>query len=423
MSWPKYAEVSDSGVGWLGNTPATWTIGPLKRWIESIESGTSVNAVDIPAGNSEIGVLKTSCVYTGKFDITKNKTVVPEELDTVSCPLREGTLIVSRMNTPDLVGAAGYVNTARPGIYLPDRLWQVSFRALSPRWVAYWSRTSIYRDQLKTMSVGTSSSMHNISQADFGSIIIPVPYMNEQKSIIDFLDRETAKIDGLIFKHEQLIATLREDRTATITHAVSRGLDSDSKPEPAADVWSDAAPRHWKVVPLKHLVQMQSGVNITAESIEPSGEYAVYGGNGVRGYTSRPTHRGEFILIGRQGALCGNVHHVRGEFWASEHAIVCTPRIELSVGWLSNLMEAMSLGQYSQAAAQPGISADVLGNLRVAVPPVPEQCRMAAMLETSEKRFNALVGKSSEIIRTLLEFRSALITDAVTGKIDVRGVA
>ena len=252
MNWPPYPEYQDSGIEWLGEAPATWTVGALKRWISRVESGTSVNAADVPATQDEVGVLKTSCVYSGEFDIAENKTVFIEELDRVTCPVKTGTLIVSRMNTPDLVGAAGYVAHTRPGIFLPDRLWQVSFSGLSAKWVGYWSKTRTYRDQLKAMSVGTSSSMHNISQPDYGSLAIAVPPASDQHAIVEFLDRETSKIDVLIGKQEQLIATLREDRTATITHAVTKGLDPDVELQDSGIPWVGRVPVHWTVGKVKH---------------------------------------------------------------------------------------------------------------------------------------------------------------------------
>src|SRR5690606_37015243 len=127
MSFPCYPEYEDSGVEWLGEVPGHWEVKALKNVISRIESGVSVNAIDTPAAEGEIGVLKTSCVYRGWFEPVENKAVVPEEYERVGCPVTAGTLIVSRMNTPDLVGAAGMVGESNPGLFLPDRLWQVHF--------------------------------------------------------------------------------------------------------------------------------------------------------------------------------------------------------------------------------------------------------------------------------------------------------
>ncbi len=122
--------------------------------------------------------------------------------------------------------------------------------------------------------------------------------------------------------------------------------------------WLGEVPAHWEIRRLKTLCSMESGNGITAMSIEPTGEYPVYGGNGLRGYTSNYTHDGNFVLIGRQGALCGNVHIAHGRFWASEHAVVTTAHSGYSPGWLGAILGVMNLNQYSIAAAQPGLSVE-----------------------------------------------------------------
>ena len=118
MSLLRYPKYKDSRVEWLGEVPEHWSVQPLKYLIDRIESGTSVNASDEPAEVGTLGVLKTSCVYSGTFNPLQNKTVVEAEMHRVSCPLKVGALIVSRMNTPDLVGATGLVKFAPENLYL-----------------------------------------------------------------------------------------------------------------------------------------------------------------------------------------------------------------------------------------------------------------------------------------------------------------
>lgn len=106
-------------------------------------------------------------------------------------------------------------------------------------------------------------------------------------------------------------------------------------------------PEHWTTCALKRIVRMQSGESITSESIEESGEYPVFGGNGLRGYTSAFTHDGRYVLIGRQGALCGNINYASGKFWASEHAVVASPIKRLDSVWLGEMLRAMNLTNQS----------------------------------------------------------------------------
>ena len=178
--------------------------------------------------------------------------------------------------------------------------------------------------------------------------------------------------------------------------------------------WLGEVPAHWEVCPLKRIIRMQSGESITSESIEESGEFPVYGGNGLRGYTSRFTHDGTFVLIGRQGALCGNINYASEKFWASEHAVVVYPNRVLEIGWLGELLRAMNLNQYSISAAQPGISVEFVGRLLVGVPPMPEQTAIAAFLKRETGKIDALVAEQQRLIELLKEKRQAVISHAVT---------
>ncbi|EIU3494029.1 restriction endonuclease subunit S [Pseudomonas aeruginosa] len=218
--------MKDSGVEWLGEVPAHWSVHQLKRAIAMIESGTSVNAADYPAETGSLGVLKTSCVYTGAFDWRENKTVDQEDLGRVSCPLIENTLIVSRMNTPDLVGATGLVSEAPEGIFLPDRLWQVYIEQDHfPSFIFYFTKSPEYREQVKVACSGTSSSMQNLGQDDFRSLLFVQPPLLEQIEIASFLDGETRKLDLLIEEAAAGVVLLNERRSALISAAVTGKID------------------------------------------------------------------------------------------------------------------------------------------------------------------------------------------------------
>lgn len=177
--------------------------------------------------------------------------------------------------------------------------------------------------------------------------------------------------------------------------------------------WLGAVPGHWVVKRVKHLAYMRSGEGITAESIHESGNYPVYGGNGCRGYTDQRTHSGEFVLIGRQGALCGNVHHVFGEFWASEHAVVSAFYAGDCPRWAAYMFELMNLGQYSIAAAQPGLAVERIQLLELVTPPADEQQAIADYLDTETARIDALIREKVGLIRLLGEYRQSVASDAV----------
>ncbi|MFL5384463.1 MAG: restriction endonuclease subunit S [Longimicrobiaceae bacterium] len=178
--------------------------------------------------------------------------------------------------------------------------------------------------------------------------------------------------------------------------------------------WLHSLPPGWEKKKLKYVAFLKSGEMITSDTIDASGEFPVYGGNGLRGYTSAYTHCGDYVLIGRQGALCGNINFVSGCFWASEHAIVAKPRVQGVKTWLGELLRSMELNQYSQSAAQPGLAVEVISNLDIPVPPASVQRKIAAFLDLETVRLDALVASKERVLRLLAEKRRALINHAVT---------
>ena len=178
--------------------------------------------------------------------------------------------------------------------------------------------------------------------------------------------------------------------------------------------WVGDIPEHWQISRLRRVARLEAGEGITSEEIDDAGDFPVFGGNGVRGFADRYTHEGEFVLIGRQGALCGNVHLARGKFWASEHAVVATPVDAVSAPWLCRVTDAMKLNQYSTAAAQPGLAVDRISALGVPLPPVDEQRAIAMFLERETAKVDALIAKKQQLIERLAEYRTALISRTVT---------
>ncbi len=187
---------------------------------------------------------------------------------------------------------------------------------------------------------------------------------------------------------------------------------------PAGIHWLTAIPSQWQVLPLKRIASLGSGENITAESITPEGDYPVYGGNGLRGYATAFTHSGHHVLIGRQGALCGNINYATGRFWASEHAVVVSPRQPVAVLWLGETLRTMNLGQYAMSAAQPGLSVERIIQLSIPVPPPQEQRAIAAFVDRQTARIDALIGHKERLIALLEEKRQAVISHAVTRGLD-----
>ncbi len=215
-------KMKDSGVEWIGKIPNNWGVLRLKYVITFIESGVSVNASQSAAENGKIGVLKTSSVSKYCFDPEENKEVNLDELDRVSCPVMENTIIVSRMNTPELVGACGYVEHDYPNLFLPDRLWQVHFcDSVVAKYIWYYLSSNYIRNYYSSLSSGTSSSMQNISKGQFenAQLILPPPEM--QSNIVAFLDKKCSALDDLINEKKSLIADLESYKKSLIYEVVT----------------------------------------------------------------------------------------------------------------------------------------------------------------------------------------------------------
>lgn len=215
--------MKDSGIEWIGDIPAEWSVVRQKYFWNTIESGVSVNAADKPVDNSEqYGVLKTSAVSKFMFIPTEHKQVNLEEYGRVSCPVRADSIIASRMNTPELVGACGYVQNNYPNLFLPDRLWQITFKdELSPKYAWYYLSGIRVRQYISSLSTGTSSSMQNISQSQYGNIFITIPSIGEQSEIAKYLDEKCNSVDALIAKKQQYLIEIENYKKSLIYEYVT----------------------------------------------------------------------------------------------------------------------------------------------------------------------------------------------------------
>ncbi|WP_160321235.1 restriction endonuclease subunit S [Prosthecomicrobium hirschii] len=191
-----------------------WRYADFRECVEEIRSGKSVNSTEEPANADQVGVLKTSCVYNGSFDPRENKLVVPEEQSLVKCPVTAGTIIVSRMNTADLVGASGYVDRDYPNIFLPDRLWAIfPKQGIDPVWLYYVTSSPETRARLSDSASGTSASMKNMSQDVFLSMPARIPPLPEQRKIAEILrtwDEAIEKLEALRAAKERRITSVRQ---------------------------------------------------------------------------------------------------------------------------------------------------------------------------------------------------------------------
>ncbi len=185
--------------------------------------------------------------------------------------------------------------------------------------------------------------------------------------------------------------------------------------KPSGIDWIGDIPSHWNVTRLKHLIRMKSGDTLSSEQMDPAeGCYPVFGGNGKRGFYSDFNTQGDYVLIGRQGALCGNINYAHGKFWATEHAVVCYPLREIALLWIGELLRAMNLNQYNVSAAQPGLAIERIKNLLIPVPPLAEQEAIAAWLDTQCGEIDAAIAKVDREIELIDELKQSEISRVVT---------
>lgn len=175
-------------------------------------------------------------------------------------------------------------------------------------------------------------------------------------------------------------------------------------------------PEDWEALSLNAVCSMKSGKGITAARIDMFSPYPCYGGNGIRGYTSQFTHDGDYALIGRQGALCGNVVGVSGKFFASEHAVVVTPRPGIDIHFLTYVLGEMHLNRYSESSAQPGLSVSKILMLPVATPPTEDEQRaIAAALSDIDNLLAAL----DRLIAKKRAVKTGAMQQLLTGEVRV----
>lgn len=182
--------------------------------------------------------------------------------------------------------------------------------------------------------------------------------------------------------------------------------------------WCPVIPDHWEEKRIKDIAFLQSGNSITAMDIAEEGKYPVYGGNGLRGYTNNYTNDGDYVLIGRQGALCGNINYAYGKFYATEHAVVVYTKNEEITYWLGETLKAANLNRLSMTAAQPGLAVSTLNIQFIPYPPRKERIRIANYLAEKCTEIDTQVSLLTSKRDAYLRLKKSIINHAVTHGLD-----
>ena len=399
-----------SGVPWLGDVPAHWEVPRGKALLVPVDIRSTTGDEELLTVSAQRGVVPRKSANVTMFQAESYvgyKLCWPGDLVINSLWAWAHGLGVSKHH--------GIVSSAY-GVYRP-------LPKANARFIHLLVRSIPFQWELQVRSKGIWISRLQLTDEAFFGAPFTLPPLPEQAAIVRYLDHADRRIRRYVGAKRKLIALLEEERQAVVSRAVTRGLAPSVALKPSGIEWLGDVPAHWEVRRLKTICQMRSGEGITAESIEATGDYPVYGGNGLRGYCSSFTHDGAFALIGRQGALCGNVHIARGQFWASEHAVVATLHQSHVLEWFAEALRVMNLNQYSIAAAQPGLAVERVLNLHLSVPPLAEQTAIAEYMDRATAGIDAAIARARQQIELVQEYRTRLIADVVTGKLDVRSAA
>ena len=254
------------------------------------------------------------------------------------------------------------------------------------KFLSYWFQTQDFFAQKKKLAHGTK--VIEVTPQRLTDILIPVPPLEVQSEIVQILDNFAELTAELTAELEKRKKQYEHYRRASLCGVESSGLRVESS--------------GWPMVKLGDVCEMKAGkaiaaVNISAE-LDEQHPVACYGANGFRGYVAEPNQDGDHCIIGRQGALCGNVCFASGRFYATEHAVVVTQLGKYDDRYLYHMLTEMDLNQYKSQGAQPGLSVGKLEELSIPLPPLAEQRRIVSILDRFDRLCNDLTsGLPAEI--------------------------
>lgn len=405
----------NSCIEWIGDVPALWEFKRLKytstlagrigwQGLTSEEYRTEgvhlVTGTDFKDGRIDWG----SCVRVSEARWAEATQV----------QLEEGDLLITKDGTVGKVARC---------IDLPDKaslnsgVMVIRHKVPMSTYFLYWVLQSpVFSGWFSDVNAGASTISH-LYQADFYNFgfFIP-PTVQEQEQVASLLDVETAKIDQAMSLLRRELETLEQFKKSVIHEAVTKGLDPTVPMKPSGVEWIGEIPEHWGIKKLKYLCKMNSGMNLTSEEISEVGDYPVYGGNGIRGYYSKYNNDSSCVLVGRQGALCGNIQLGVAPFWATDHAVVVKELSGYGKKYAFYALTAMNLNRLSMAAAQPGLSVEKIICEFSPVPPSVEQESIASALESKVVGIETVLETKCEQLEILKQQRQSVIFEYVTGK-------
>lgn len=429
MKYPAYGAYRPSPFSWMDRMPQHWDAAAL-RWLSNrYAGGTPDKGNDTYWEDGTIPWLNSGAVNDG-YITTPSELITPEGFANSSAKwIPKGALVMAlagQGKTKGMVAQLGIATTCNQSMAAI-----IPARRLDSRYL-YWWLTANYQN-IRNLAGGEARDGLNLDL--LGSIPCPIPPLAEQQAIARFLDAKTVQIDGLVAKKRLLIEKLKEKRQALMALTVTHGLPPEAakavglEPNPVMKdpevEWLGHVPEDWNVIPLKWRARCSSGDGISTEEVEPNGTaespFPVVGGNGLMGYGAGSNIDRQVLVIGRVGALCGNVHIVSPPAWVTDNALVLRPNPGVFDNrYLAHVLRLRNLNDIAAKTAQPLITGTQVRDQRVPCPSLTEQKLIADFLDAEFLKLDGLSGATETAIARLNECRQALITSTVTGQIDVR---
>ena len=419
-----YPEYIDSGIEWIREIPKNWQLKKMKHFC-SLKSGNGFSHDLQGRAGLEVPFFKVSDTNTpvNKVDMLyAQNTVSSQEVHDFKFTLHRPKSIVFPK-----IGAALLLN--KRNIIVNDSCIDNNMMSLSSNQsnhkFLYYAMLNVDFER----HYRGGGTVPSINESEVGDILIAYPTLSEQHAIATFLDRKTGQIDELIRAKERKIELLGEYRASLINQAVTKGLDPNVEMKSSGVEWIGKIPKHWAISKVKHelesLDHMRVPLNSETRGSMKSKVYDYYGASGVIDKVETYIFNEPLILIGEDGA---NLYlrstplafKATGKYWVNNHAHVLKPR-HGNIDYLTNMLQSLDYTHYISGAAQPKLTAGRLMNISVVIPPLSEQIQIADFINHKTKQIDELHSNEEQTIKLLKEYRQSLISEVVTGKIDVRG--
>ena len=433
MSFQKYEKYKESGVEWLGEVPKHWEVSLLKRRYQ-VTLGKMLKSNQTSPNETEEFYLRAANIRWRGVDTADVKRMwfTPEEKKKLK--LYRDDLLVSEGGD---VGRSALWDDEIEGCYIQNSINRIRAREdADTRFLFYWMYFIKHADYIDMICNKATIAHFTVEKVEATPCVYPP--LEEQKRIAAFLDKETTKIDTLIDKQEQLITLLQEKRQAIIAHAVTRGLHPNVKMKDSGIEWLGEIPEHWQPLRLKWVVHsvLTGGTpekeafaegyidwftpgDFKDEIVLKNAEKQIAPEKATKGLQFFPPNS---VLIIGIGATLGKVGLIKTRSAANQQINGVIPNNRVNPTYLTFSLSAQNtfMKQTANISTLSIMNQDKTKQIPLAVPPIDEQKKIVAYLDKETTKIDTLIEKCETAIELLKERRTALISAAVTGKIDVR---